>query len=169
MVIKKDGQTILINKSINSIRNKLLKESSINISYLKKNFGEYIAGTMFMPLPLGLGTVLIAVKVRKTISSNDGCYAYVDLSYIKDVIEDKNAIIELKCGNIINSLETVKTVRGRMKTGKLIEEKFASRMMRECALKGGLGDIYSEYDKAATKGDITMLAYEIMKLRNKIE
>ena len=89
--------------------------------------------------------------------------------YIKDMVDDKNTIIKLKCGNIINCLESVKTVRYRMKKGKLIEEKFASRMMGECEFKEGLSDIYSEYDKAATKRDITMLAYEIMKLRNKIE
>lgn len=169
MAIKKDGQTVLISKSIKSIINKLLKDSSINIQFLKKNFKAYIGGTNLMPLPLGLGTILIPAKVRKTTEINDGSFAYIDMSLIKDISGDKNTIITLKCGNIINCLETVKTLRQRMKKGKLIEEKYASRMLGECSLQQGLADIHFEYDKAATKGDITMLAYEIMKLRNKME
>jgi hypothetical protein len=41
--------------------------------------------------------------------------------------------------------------------------------MRDYGFKEGLADVYSEYDKAVTKGDITMLAYEIMKLRSRME
>lgn len=167
--IKKDGQTILINKSIKPVLTGLMKENSIDIKYIRKNFCQYIGRTNIMPIPLRLGTVLIPVKVRKTIAINDGCYGYIDLSYIDDVAEDKNTVIRLKCGSIIGCLETVKTVRDRMTKGKLIQEKFAARMMGECGFKEGLMDICSEYDKAATKGDITMLAYEIMKLRNKME
>jgi bifunctional DNA-binding transcriptional regulator/antitoxin component of YhaV-PrlF toxin-antitoxin module len=125
MAIKKDGQTILINKSIKSIINKLFKESGINLQFLKKNSKEYIGGTNLIPIPLGLGTVLIPVKVRKTIGINDGSFAYVDISTIKEISEDKNAIIRLKCGSIINCPETVKTIKNRMKTAKFIEEKFA--------------------------------------------
>lgn len=167
--IDRDARAVLINKSIKAVIAGLLKESNINIKFLRKNFNQYIGSINLMPIPLKLGTVLIPVKMRKTIGVNDGAYGYLDLSHIAEVGEDEGTFIKLKCGTSINCLETVKTVKDRMHKGKLMEEKYTSHVLAGYSFKEGLTNISSEYDRAATKGDITMLAYEIMKLRNEIK
>lgn len=166
--VKKDGETALIEKSIKSVIAELLRESSISIKSIRKNFSQYTGMTNLMPIPLSLGRVLIPVKVRKTIGVNDGSYAYIDLLQIDDVFEDGSTKVKLKSGSTIDCMEVVKTIRERMKKGKVIEEKFTSRMMGEYGFKEGLSEISTEYEKAATKGDITMLAYEIIRLRDRM-
>lgn len=136
---------------------------------LRKNFYYDVGGTNIMPIPLRLGTLLVPVNVRKPIGRNDGSYGYIDLSSIEDAAAGNGTVIKLKCGLAINSLETLRTIRYRIKSGILFEEKFAERMMWDKCLKDGLGDIGCEYDMAATRRDITLLAYEIMKLRKKEE
>jgi hypothetical protein len=44
-----------------------------------------------------------------------------------------------------------------------------SRLLGGSGLKECISEINGEYDKAATKGDITLLAYEIMKLMSMID
>lgn len=167
--IKKDGETLLIEKGIKQVITGLLKESSISIKFLRKNFGQFIGRTNLIPLPLSLGTVFIPVKVRKSIGATDGAYGYMDLSQMEGVLKEECTVIKLCCGIKVECLESVKTIRDRMKEGRLIGEKFASLMLGECGLKEGINTVRSEYERAATRGDITMLAYEIMKLRCRLE
>lgn len=47
----------------------------------------------------------------------------------------------------------------------MVREKFASSVYGEYNLKEGISLISSEYTRPVTKGDLCLLAYEIMKLR----
>jgi len=118
--------------------------------------------TNLMPLPISLNTVIIPFKVRKTTGINDGSFAYVDLSLIKYVSGDRNAAIKLHCGNDIHCLESAKTVRNRMMKGKILVEKYASLLLMRISLKG------RDCDKESAADDITMLAFEIIKLSKKL-
>lgn len=167
--IKKDGGTSIIERGIKSLIRNLLKENSLDIHSIRKNFSDSIGRRNIIPVPLGLDTVLIPVKVRKAIAANDGSFAYIDLSYIKGITGDKNSIIGLTCGPEISCLESVKTVKQRVKMGDVVMKGFTSRMMGEFSIREGISQISSEYGRAATKEDIILLAYEIMKLRNRME
>jgi hypothetical protein len=166
--VTKDGQTVMVEKSIKSLLKNLLRRNGQDYSLLKKSISGCTGKDKCIPVPLSIDTVLIPAKVRKAIGTNDGAFAYVDLYSIESLYGDKNSTIRLRCGRDINTLESEKTIRSRMKAGAAIMEWFSSRLLGDGSLKDCISGIKGEYDKAATKGDITLLAYEIMKLRNLI-
>jgi hypothetical protein len=166
MAITKDGQTMTVDKSIKSLIKNLLNRNAMDFSLLRKSLSRYTGNCKYMPIPLSTGSILIPVKVRKRLAVNDGAFAYIDLLSIHKVSMDKASVITLKCGRDIKTLESEKTVRSRMKTGFIIMEWFSSRVLEGSNLKECISGISGEYEKAATKGDITLLAYEIMKLRS---
>lgn len=163
--VKKDGETVLIDRSIKYVINTLIKDSTINIGCIKRRFRESFGAANLTPLPLGVQRVFIPVKVRKTIGVNDGSFGYVDLEHIEDVVvRSGGTVIKLRCGSTLACLESVRTVRSRMSAGRLMEEKLPSLLMGERGARAGMMDC----DRAATKGDIGILACEIMRLRDKI-
>lgn len=162
--IKKDGQTVSIDRSIKWVINTLVKDGSLNIGYIRRMFREGVGATNLMPLPLSPKRVFIPVKVRKTIGVNDGSYAYIDFKYIKEVVKCEGTVISLECSTSLTCLESVKTVKSRITAGKLMVEKLLSLLNGECGSK----EMVADYEKVATREDINRLAREIIKLREKI-
>jgi len=169
MAIKQDGQAIIINKSIKTLIKAFLKDSSLDMAALRRNFSAYTGRTSIIPIPLTLDMVLIPAKVRKTIGINDGSYGYINLSSISQVSGQSPAVITLKCGTKINCIEAAKTIKARIRMADMVNEKFASRLLGESNLKDGISAVSSEYSKPATKGDLCILAYEIIKIRNMLK
>lgn len=167
--VRKDGVTVGFGMSIKSMIKALLKESSMDVRLLRQNYSGSIGRMNLMPIPLGLDRVLIPVKVRKVIGKNDGVYGYIDLFSIEESSGDEMPVIRLKCGFEIHCLEKIRTVRNRIKLGNVIMDKFASYMMGRLNLKDDITAVSSEYSSPATKEDITLLAYEIMRLRKTVE
>jgi hypothetical protein len=167
--VKKDGESIIVDRSIKSLMRSILKENSIDIHSLRKNYANIINRSNLIPIPLGLNSVLIPVKVRKTIGVNDGSYGYIDLSSIKDLSNGEGTAIHLSCGIDINSLETARTIEKRMRMARLVGDRYASHALRMENLKEGAGDVYSEYQGAVTRADFILLIYEVMKLKNEIQ
>lgn len=168
MAVRKDGQTITINMGIKYLLGKLLKRSSLDIGCIRENYSKCVNRSNLIPIPLSLETVLIPIRVRKSIGSNDGSYAYIDSSNIEAVVGLGNAVIKLKCGFEINCIEPVSNVKKKINMGEIIREKFTSSTLGEAYLKEGISEISQEYSKAATKGDIALLTYEIIQLRRSI-
>lgn len=163
--IKKDGEKAILNRSIKSVMDRIFRENSHIIQYVKRNMPPGFTGMRLVPVPISIEYVLIPVKMRKTIGKNDGCYGYVNIYSIKGVQEVKMTIITLSSGTEISCLDSPKTVTQRISRAKQLSEMFSAQMLGEYKLKEGTEKVFSEYSQAATKGDITMLAYEIMKLR----
>ncbi|HBM80024.1 MAG: hypothetical protein QME45_08630 [Clostridiales bacterium] len=167
--IKKDGQTSFINHSIKSLLKIFLRQSSIDIRAFKQNYSVTMGRKNIIPVPLSIDTILIPVKVRKPLSVNDGSYAYLNLSSIKNVSGDKRSAIELTGGTVINSMESVITIKHRMKMGGAVSEKFAMHMLQSKEIRTGFAEISSESCKSATKEDIALLIYKIIELEKKLD
>lgn len=167
--VGKDGQTNIIHKSLKSFINRQLKENNLDMKSIRQNFSPITGRSSIIPLPLGVDVILIPVKVRRPLAPKDGAYGYVDMASVESVAGREKAVIALSCGMEIKSLETKRTVVHRIKLGEMVKEKFTAKMIRGWELKEGMMDMMLEYDRAATRGDITLLAAEIMKLRKTIE
>jgi bifunctional DNA-binding transcriptional regulator/antitoxin component of YhaV-PrlF toxin-antitoxin module len=148
-----------MNKSIKSVINAILRERILDIRTLRKSLSGPEGRLNLLPLPIGLGRVLIPVKVRKTIGANDGAFAYVNLYSIDKVSGDKNAVITLKSGREINCLESVRTIRKRMKLSAVIGDRFTLCVTGERERAD-----FKDYDKPATKSDIMVLTNAMLKL-----
>jgi len=169
LAVMSNGSTAIIKRSIRSQLNILPKEHNIDIRSLRKNFSVSIGRFNLIPIPLSLDTILIPVKIRKVIAVNDGRHAYIVLSHIKQVTGGQYAVIKLYSGYEINSIESLRNVKNKIRLGNLVREKFASSVLGDYSLKEGISAIGAEYTKPATKGDLCMLAYEMMKLRKIFE
>lgn len=167
--VTKDAQIKIFDKSMKSLVRNLLRESSVDTGWLRENMLDASGKIKIMPIPISLDTVLVPVKMRKALCQNDGSYGYVDLSQIKEVLGDKDAVVILKSGFEISCTESAKAVKNRMWLSDSIREKFVYRMMGDNSLKEGIKRIGQEYGEAATKGDIVILAYEILKLVDRMD
>ncbi len=164
MAVKKSGQTVMLEKSIKSVVRMLLRESSMDINAFRKNFSGHSGKLCLIPIPLSLETVLMPLKVRKTIGKNDGAYAYVDVSSIKDVSGSRKSIVTLFCGMEIACIESEKSVRRRMQIANLVKMEYALRIKGEVGLKDDMSRIIAEYGKIANVVDIVTLILDILKI-----
>lgn len=163
MAVKKSGQTVTLDKGIKTVVRMLLKESSMDINAFRKNFSGSAGKLNLIPIPLNLDTVLIPLKVRKAIGKNDGAYAYVDMSSIKDVSGFRTSTVTLLCGMEIGCLESPRAVKRRMQTANMVKIQYA------LGLKGDAGNddmsrIIADYGKIANIVDIINLILDIFRL-----
>lgn len=166
--ISESGEQIIISKSIKSVLNDMQKKNNIDIKSLRKNFGEITGRKNIIPIPLNFECVLIPIKVRKCLAVNDGSYAYVNLYFIKEVYEKDGCKISLKCGVLIKSLETKKTIQKRIDTAHIMKERFIKSFMGDNSIKEVAIDIALEYDKPATKADIAIIARELLLIKESL-
>lgn len=169
LAVLSDGTSSIIQRSIKAQLDMLLKEHNIDRHSLRKNLYDSTVKPNIIPIPINLDIVLLPVKVRKAISKNDGSYAYISLSRIKQVRGERNAAISLVSGYEINSIETSKSVNRKIFLGNKARERFALNVLGSYNLSEGMSGVGFEYTRPATKGDLFMLAYEIMKLRKAFE
>lgn len=168
MEVKKDGQTVTLDKGIKSVIRMLLKESSMYINAFRQNFRGSAGRVCLIPIPLSLETVLIPIKVRKTIGKNDGCYAYADMSSIKEVTGAKVSVVTLSCGLKINCIENVRAVKQRINVGNMVKMEYALRLSGEIGLKENMSRVIAEYGKVAGLSDIILLILDIFRLGKKL-
>lgn len=166
--ITTDGKDVRINKSIKSLINSLMRKNSIDMRLLRKNLSEYTERKIFIPIPISSGIVLVPVKVRRTVITNDGAYAYINLNSAKKLSGERNCIIALNCGRKITSLESEKTIRARMKSAAVIMDGFSSMLLCGGDLNERMSGPDNIMGKPLTKGDVYLIAYQIIKLLNGI-
>lgn len=111
LAVKSNGEEIIINRGIRTVLKILLKENNIDMEAVKENFSHSDRKNILMPVPLGVDNILIPAKVRKSLSANDGAFAYVDLCSIKKVSGGNNAVISLKSGKEIQCIESAGSVK----------------------------------------------------------
>jgi hypothetical protein len=166
--VLKDGSMIVIGKSIKSVIKNIQRKNNIDIGLIKKNFGEYIGRKNIIPIPIDIENILIPVKVRKAVAVNDGSFAYVNLTSIENVLGDKKASIVLSCGKTLDVLESSRTVLTRIEMGRIVRDKFASVILGENSIKDAFQEVAVEYNKPATRGDIALIARELMLIKSKL-
>lgn len=166
--ISMNGEITIINKSIKSVIKSIQRTNNIDPVCLRQNYGKYVGRKNNIPLPINFENILIPIKSRKTIGINDGSFGYVNLLAISEVYECKGAVIKLSCNMTIESLESKKAVTRRIELAQLIRERFMATVLRGSSIKEAVIDVTNEYEKPATKGDIAILARELMFIKSKI-
>jgi len=167
-LISADGEQTIINKSIKSVLNDMQKSNNLDIKALRENFGGITGRKNIIPIPLSFECVLIPIKVRKALAVNDGSYAYVNLCYIEEIHERDGCKVSLKCGTIIKSLETKKTIQKRIDIANIMKERVAKGFLGDDFIREVAIDIAMEYDKPATKADIAIIARELLLIKESL-
>lgn len=168
-VIQYNGEVSITRKGIRSVLKSIVEENDINIDAVKKSLAKYTGRKIILPIPLDIQNILIPVKVRKAISSNDGSFAYINIISIKEVCGNKNAVIKLSCNMTVETIESKKAVMKMIDLGHLLRERIQMGIFGDAAIKEAFDEIAVEYSKPATRGDIAIIARELLYIRNRLD
>lgn len=168
-VIMDNGEVSIIEKGIRSVLKNIMEESHLDIGSIRNNFAKYTGRKIILPVPVDVENILIPVKIRKPLSTNDGSFAYFNILSVKEVQGDRNAAITLSCNMTVETLESKKLILRKMDLGYLMRDRLEIDIFGEDSVKSAFCEIAVEYSKPATKGDIAVIARELLYIRNRLE
>lgn len=159
----KQGGIYHVERSINTVLNLLCQYYLMDLKATRKYYGDLLSMKNLVPIPFTEEDVFIPTKVRKPLCRNDGATGFINIKYIKKVVESQGEVfIEFVDGQKISSLSSLNTVNKHIKNGHIVK-RFYREKQNNLVLKEY--DFYDEYNKPATKGDIALLRQEILKLK----
>lgn len=82
-----DNDEILVHKSIKSCINNLADDYNINLRSIRKNYGKELGIKNKVPIIINYYMIYVPFKARKPLCKNDTASGYININYIKDVIE----------------------------------------------------------------------------------
>ncbi len=156
-----------IERTTRTVLDQLSRYYLMDLQAIKKYYGDILGLKNLVPIPFNKDNVFVPIKIRKPICKNDGSMGYVSIQYIKKITKSNGkTLIYLTNDRIIESLSSIETVNRHIKNGhivkKLYEERHTTYTVNDY-------DIYEEYDKPATKGDIAIVINEILKIKDTIK
>lgn len=168
-IIQYNGEVSIERKGIRSVIRRIMEESNLDIDSIRNDLGKYTGRKNILPVPLDIQNILIPVKVRRALSSNDGSFAYVNMLSIKEVHGNKDAVIKLSCSMMLETMESKKAILKKIDLGHLISERLEIGIFGENSLKEAFEEVAIEYSKPATRGDIAIITRELLYIRNRLE
>lgn len=152
-----------IYKSIKTFITLLAKYFMIDLNSSRKYYGRIIGSTNIVPLPFDKDNIFVPLKVRKSISKNDGSFGYFNIGFIKDIVEKNSKIfISLEKGHCIEVLQGVETARKNLRNAYIVKQAYYKRNGVTIMEEQGA---YGELNKPATKGDIAALRNELLDIK----
>jgi len=133
---------------------------SLDINELKKKQRSLLNSKNYIPLPINKDMLLICIKTRLPKIKKDPSVSYINF-YEIDRLDKKASLIYMKNGQIIESLNSIKTLKKRYNQGEIcakIKNDEQSQILRVDE-----DPVMSFYP--ATRGDIKVIAREIESLR----
>ena len=131
-VYEATGEIYEDTRRISTIVKNAARYYSADLDSIRKSYGEKLGCTHNVPLPLGMGMVLVPFKMRKPHTRKDGATGYVNLCAVEDIIaaepEEKEEGIRchllLKSGLRVPSFCSVKNTADRLRKGRLARERY---------------------------------------------
>ncbi|HZJ99798.1 MAG TPA: hypothetical protein VFC79_07315 [Tissierellaceae bacterium] len=121
IVVKEEGKTIILNKSIKTTINLLGKYYMIDLAEVKKRYREIVLSTNLIPIPLSKRDIFVPLKTRYPIFKNDGAFGYINLRFIEKIkTENLSTMIYLKYGYVIECLSNIDSINHHIKDAKII-------------------------------------------------
>lgn len=82
-----DNDEILVNKSIRSCLNTIADNYNINLKSNRKNYGKELGIKNKVPIIINYHMIYVPFKARKPICKNDTASGYININFVKDIIE----------------------------------------------------------------------------------
>ncbi len=121
IIVRGEGEHIVLNKSIKTTIRLLGKHYMIDLSEVKKRYREIVFSTNLVPIPLSKRDILVPLKTRYPICKNDGAFGYINLRFIKSIKrEGPSTLLYLKYDYIVESVSSIETVNLHIKDANII-------------------------------------------------
>lgn len=121
VVVKGNGENLILDKNIKTTIGLLGKYYMIDLDEVKKRYREIVLSKNLIPIPLSKEDILVPLKTRYPICKNDGAFGYVNHRFITKVKrESMSTWIYLKDNYIVECLSSVETVNLHIKDATII-------------------------------------------------
>ncbi|MTI65559.1 MAG: hypothetical protein FH753_03060 [Firmicutes bacterium] len=158
-VITKDLEVYYLRNRLNTVLKEMAKKHLVDINVVKKYIGDILGGSRVLPLFFDAENIFVPIKVRKPLNSNDSCYGYINLDYLK-LDEEKNLIlIDNKLE--INVVQRIETIKGYIKRAEIIKEGYINTPF--IALNER--NTYELINRPVTKLDMAILRHELLNIK----
>jgi len=168
MVPEEQDQILPI--TMRSFRNNLCRFYSIDYNSIRRKYGQMIGSVNCIPLPISCTKVFIQLKVRAPKFRNDSAMGYLDMvtiGQLRETDDSSKTEVVFKDGRKLEVLCSMATVKKHIKNARLILEHYRNEKGLT-TYPEVLEKLYSNLDKPATKGDIVLLAREILTIKNSL-
>lgn len=101
---------------------------NISLYHNRVNYGEELGITNKVPIVINENLVFIYVNIREPMFKHDAAYGFVDLNAIKQVFQkEDSAAILMKSGRIIQTRQSVKTMKRNILNARLAKEIYREK------------------------------------------
>lgn len=170
-IIVSAGQDQILSMTMRSFRNNLCRFYSIDYYSMRKKYGQIIGSVNCVPLPISSAKIFIQLKVRSPRFRNDSAMGYVDVASISQIRESRDKSkteIVFKDERKLEVICGIATVKKHITNARLVLEHYRNEKGLT-AYSDVLEKLYSNLDKPATKGDIVILARELLTIKNSLK
>ncbi|MBA1334017.1 MAG: hypothetical protein HPY66_1501 [Firmicutes bacterium] len=162
-VVFLEEEPIVIPRTIATVLKRLARDHTVDLQAARKKYGEMLGCSRAVPVAINQRTILLPVKVRKTVSRNDASRGYINFFAIKDVDGDNDGTrLTLKNDRSILCYHSIKNINQHIRNCYFIHQK----MMKDKEEDAGPLRGYLSYP--ATKGDIALILNELKEIRKKL-
>ncbi|HBT20627.1 MAG TPA: hypothetical protein DEA47_04615 [Peptococcaceae bacterium] len=139
-ILLDDGREISYVRKTKSILKGLAEIFAVDLISLRRRYGSIVGKKNCIPLPLHGEFIVVPLKVRRTLSKDQGALGYVVLNKVVDCIEEgegeARCSLKLVGGTFFPCMEKIITVKNRLRDAQFIKEEYY-RFFSSCSLKNG--------------------------------
>ena len=101
---------------------------NLSLYHNRINYGKELGITNKVPIVINENLVYIYINVRKPIFKHDAAFGFIDINSIDQVVlKDGNAAIQMKSGRIIQTRQSVKSLKRNMLNGRLTKDIYREK------------------------------------------
>ena len=129
-IIAKDASFIK-NATIETCTKNLADYYNISLYHNRLNYGQELGITNKVPLVINEKLIFIYLNVREPMFNHDAAYGLFDVNSITNVYDKEGkAVIELISGRIIETRQSVKSVKKGMLNARLAKDMYKEKHHR---------------------------------------
>ena len=116
------------NATIETCTKNLADFYNISLYHNRLNYGQELGITNKVPLVINDNLIFIYINVREPMFNHDAAFGLFDVNSIIDFYDKEGkAVIELKSGKIIDSRQSVKSVKKGMLNARLAKDMYKEK------------------------------------------
>ncbi len=124
------GEVLVDRRSIRGVKGAITRAKGLNQAYLRELCGGELGRQLSLPLPLTANLVLVPLKMRQPVTTNDSAYGLVNLPAVRKVITAAGGgtLVQLNCGHLLEVLASRETVLVHLGEGILLHRHFLQKV-----------------------------------------
>ncbi|MFA9423169.1 MAG: hypothetical protein ACERLG_06305 [Sedimentibacter sp.] len=105
---------------------------NLSLYHNRINYGAELGITNKVPIVINDNLVFIYINVREPLFKHDAAYGFIDIKAIDNIfLNEGKAAIQMKSGRIIQTRESVKSLRKNMFNGRIAKDIYKEKHKKQ--------------------------------------